>query len=319
MKEQLPLIFDIHRLAMDDGPGLRSTVFLKGCPLACDWCHNPESIVPMAEVAFFSELCIDCGACAAVCPEGAIKPDGENRVIRSQCTGCGSCADVCPSMALRRVGIHYPVQDLVALLLRDRIYYQVSGGGVTFSGGEPTQHMDYLEAALTSLSSEGIHTAIQTCGYFSPDPFIKRILPLVDLVFFDLKIYDPKEHARFSRRENGLILNTFSCLTRVAHGKIIPRIPLIPGRTANRDNLMALAGFLQEQGHRRCDLLAYNPGGIRKRHRIGMTAPLDLPESFLDAGMEEELRDCFACSLAGQELHSQRTVFPIKEDEERIL
>lgn len=177
MKEELPLIFNIHRLATDDGPGLRSTVFFKGCPLACDWCHNPESMASTAEVAFFSELCIDCGACIAVCPEGAITPVGEDRVIRSRCTGCGSCADACPSNALRRVGIHYPVPDLVALLLRDRIFYKVSGGGVTFSGGEPTQHMDYLEAVLMSLSGEGIHTAIQTCGYFSRPPLSSGFYP----------------------------------------------------------------------------------------------------------------------------------------------
>jgi pyruvate formate lyase activating enzyme len=306
MKEELPLIINIHRLAVEDGPGLRSTVFFKGCPLACDWCHNPESSSFTAEVAFISELCIDCGVCSVVCPEGAINPVGSDRVIQATCTGCGCCADACPSTALRRVGIQYPVKDLVALLLRDKIYYEVSGGGVTFSGGEPTQHMDYLEAALTSLSREGIHSAIQTCGYFSPAPFIKRILPLVDVVYFDLKIFDPKEHARFCGRENRLILNTFSKLSQVAHQKIIPRIPMIPGRTANCDNLMALAGFLQEHRYRSCDLLSYNPGTIGKRRRIGKTVPRDLPECFLDAEEEKELRNFFTRALLGTEPASQR-------------
>lgn len=310
MKEQLPLIFNIHRLAMDDGPGLRSTVFLKGCPLACDWCHNPEAMRPWAEVAFSPKLCIDCGACEETCPEGGIEPQGKERLIRSRCTGCGRCAAACPATALRRVGRHYPVEELVALLLRDKIFYQVSGGGVTFSGGEPTLHLDYLEAALTALSREGIRTAIQTCGHFSPDAFAARILPLVDLVFFDLKIWNSEEHARFTGSKNRRILDTFCRLSREAREKIIPRIPLVPGRTATRDNLQALASFLKDQGHRRCELLPYNPGGLEKRRALGMTPPLDLPETLMDRQEEEELRACFARALDEEEVADRGSFFP---------
>lgn len=181
---------------------------------------------------------------------------------------------------------------------------------MTFSGGEPTLHMNYLEAALTALSREGIHTAIQTCGYFSPESFIKRILPLVDLIFFDLKLYDPEEHIKFTGRENGLIFNTFRCLTREAREKIIPRIPLVPGRTASRDNLLALASFLQEQGHRRCDLMPYNPCGIGKQRSIGMTAPSDLSESFLEMEEEEELRQFFTRALTEQDGCRFEQLFP---------
>ena len=299
MNKQQPLIFNIHRLAMDDGPGLRSTVFFKGCPLACGWCHNPEAIRPEAEMAFFPKLCIDCGACREVCPEGAIDLQGTERLIRARCTGCGRCAEACPATALRRVGTHYPVPDLVALLLRDKIFYQVSGGGVTFSGGEPTLHMDYLEAVLTALSREGIRTAIQTCGHFSPDAFAARILPLVDLVFFDLKVWNSQEHAQFTGSKNNLILDAFCHLNRKAREKIIPRIPLVPGRTATRDNLRALATFLKDQGHTRCELLPYNPGGLEKRRALGMTRPLGLPETLMDQQEEEALRACFARALAG--------------------
>lgn len=318
MKERLPLIFDIHRLAMEDGPGLRSTVFFKGCPLACDWCHNPESIKPKAEVAFFPDLCINCGGCVAVCPEGAIGSAGpagavgEVQVDRIKCTGCGRCADACSSMALRRVGVHYPVEDLMSQLLRDKIFYQVSGGGVTFSGGEPTQYLDYLDAILTKLRREKIPTAIQTCGHFVAAPFIERILPLVDLIYFDLKIYRPDEHIRFIGRDNRLILTTFSQLTEVSKGKIIPRIPLIPGRTSGRENLLALAEFLKKHGYSRCDLLPYNPCCLGKRRRIGMAVPQDLPESFLDKEEEEEFRDFFARSLRGQEVYSD-----LKSDHEQ--
>ena len=310
MRQQLPLIFNIHRMAMDDGPGLRSTVFLKGCPLACDWCHNPEAMRPEAEVAFFPKLCIDCGACKEACPAEAIDPQGRERLIRSRCTGCGSCADACPATALRRVGTHYPVEDLMALLLRDKIFHQVSGGGVTFSGGEPTLHLDYLEAALTALSREGIPTAIQTCGHFSPDAFTARILPLVDLVFFDLKIWNSAEHARFTGCDNRLILDTFRRLTRKAREKIIPRIPLVPVRTATRDNLLALASFLKEQGHTRCDLLSYNPGGIEKHRAIGMMPPSDLPETLMNREEEETLRDFFIRELAGEKVSRPGKFFP---------
>ncbi|MGV1099795.1 glycyl-radical enzyme activating protein [Thiovibrio sp. JS02] len=310
MKGQRPLIFNIHRLAMDDGPGLRSTVFLKGCPLACDWCHNPESMRPGPEVAFFPRLCIGCGACRQACPEGAIAPEGEERLLRSRCTGCGLCADACPAAALRRAGNHYPVQELVALLLRDRIYYRVSGGGVTFSGGEPTLHLDYLTEALSALAREGIHTALQTCGHFQAEPFIERLLPLLDLIFFDLKLCDTEAHRRFTGRENRLIHDTFRRLTSKAREKIVPRIPLVPGRTATRANLLALANFLKAQGFRRCELLPYNPGGGEKRRAIGLAPPADLPGTFMDQEEEKSLREFFFRALAGHGADPRKKSFP---------
>lgn len=299
MTKQLPLIFNIHRLATEDGPGLRSTVFFKGCPLSCDWCHNPEAKTSWAEVAFFAELCLDCGNCATACPEEAIAPAGINRLIRARCTGCGHCADACPATALRRVGSHYPVPELVDLLLRDRIYYRVSGGGVTFSGGEPTLYLDYLAEVLEALCRENIHTVIQTCGHFAADPFIKRILPKVDLVYFDLKLSKPSEHARYTGKDNILIRETFRKLSKRAQNKILPRIPLIPGRTANRENLLGLAVFLRELGYQHCDLLPYNPGGIGKLRRLDRMVAADLPETFPGTEEEQKLRDLFFSALTG--------------------
>ncbi len=299
MTTPLPFIFNIHRLATEDGPGLRSTVFFKGCPLACDWCHNPEAMSAGAEVAVFPELCLGCGNCAAVCKEDAVVIGEGERLNRSRCTGCGLCADACPATALRLVGRQYPVPELVDLLLRDRIYYRVSGGGVTFSGGEPTLYLDYLEEVLEVLRGQGIHTVIQTCGHFAAEPFIKRILPLVDLVYFDLKLGEGKEHARYTGKGNNLIRQTFRMLSRRAKDKILPRIPLIPGRTASRQNLVHLAGFLRELGYKRCDLLPYNPGGIGKWHRLGRMVPADLPESFSEKREEQELRELFTKTLTG--------------------
>jgi len=250
-------------------------------------------------VAFFPELCLGCGSCAAVCPEEAVRLTGTDRLDRSRCTGCGSCADACPATALRRVGNYYPVQELVTLLLRDRIYYQVSGGGVTFSGGEPSLYPDYLETVLKALRQAGIHTVIQTCGHFAADPFIERILPLVDLIYFDLKLSDTGDHSRFTGKDNGLIFDTFRKLSHTTQEKIFPRIPLIPGRTASRENLLALAGFLRELGYNRCDLLSYNPGGIAKRHRLGRKSPINLAETFPGTAEENALRKFFNHALTG--------------------
>jgi len=299
MTTLLPLIFNIHRLATEDGPGLRSTVFFKGCSLSCDWCHNPEAKSAEPEVAFFPELCLGCGNCAAVCTEDAVVFGENDRLNRSRCSGCGRCADACPATALRLVGRQYPVPELVELLLRDKIYYRVSGGGITLSGGEPTLYPDYLEEVLEVLRRQGIHTIIQTCGHFAANTFIHRILPLVDLIHFDLKLSEEKEHARYTGKDNSLIWENFRNLSKRAQDKIRPRIPLIPGRTATRKNLLDLAGFLRELGYKHCDLLPYNPGGLGKGRRLGRQVPTDLPESFSEKKEEQELRDLFLKALTG--------------------
>lgn len=298
MAEPLPLIFDIHRFALDNGPGIRTTVFLKGCPLACVWCHNPESMRVERELACYPDHCIRCGSCAAVCPEGAISESPVLQIDRSLCSVCGSCADSCPATALQTVGKEYPLEELLELILRDRHFFAASGGGVTFSGGEPTLRMEYLAVALQALKAEGLHTAIQTCGLFAYDRFARQVLPFVDLIMFDLKFIDAAEHGRYTGRDNRPILENFRRLTREAGSRVLPRVPLVPGMTATTRNLLGIASFLADLGYRRCDLLPYNPAGIEKRRAIGMDLALELPQSPLSPGEEDGLRKLFQERLA---------------------
>lgn len=293
-----PLIFDIRRFALDDGPGIRTTVFFKGCPLACLWCHNPEAIRPEAGLFFQRDRCVGCGECAKACPDDAICLDGSARVNRQRCTLCGACADACPATALKMVGRYYPPAELVRLLLRDLPFFSVSGGGVTFSGGEPTLHSDYLQEILAALRSHGIHTALQTCGHFDLEPFRTRLLPLLDLIFFDLKLADPGRHRRFTGQDNTRIRDNFRRLAAEAGSRLVPRVPLVPEITATEENLQQIAALLNESGFDSCDLLPYHPGGLSKRQAMGeIPSPL-VPDAMISQGEERQWRHFMQQRLA---------------------
>lgn len=289
----LPLVFHIHRFALDDGPGIRTTIFLKGCPLACCWCHNPESIRGEAEVAIYPDSCIHCSACSAVCPVAAVSGSPALQVDRSRCRACGQCAAACPCLAIRTIGKEYRPDELLATIMLDKHYFDASGGGVTFSGGEPTLWMDYLSTALQALKAAGIHTAIQTCGLFSPADFCRQILPFVDLIMFDLKFIAGREQQKFTGQDSAAILENFQRLTIEAQSRLLPRVPLVPGITATRKNLLEIAAFLAGSGYSSCDLLHYNPAGAEKRQAIGMNLPLHPPLARLSLEAEAELRELF--------------------------
>ncbi|NTW07153.1 MAG: glycyl-radical enzyme activating protein [Syntrophaceae bacterium] len=270
---KLPLISDIHRFALDDGPGIRTTVFLKGCPLACPWCHNPEAVSPEAEIAYHAEKCIHCGDCALACKTGAISMETLERIDRTKCNSCGKCADICPTLALKIIGVYYPPHQLVEELLRDRVFYETSGGGVTFSGGEPTRHMDYLSAVMKLLKQNGISIAIQTAGFFDLDEFTDKLLPYLDLIFYDIKFIDAGKHKKWTGVDNKIILANFLELTKKNKDLIIPRVPLIPGITATKDNLIRIADFIRAAGYDRYQLLDYNSAGQAKRSYLGKAVP----------------------------------------------
>lgn len=297
MKERFPLIFALHRFSLDDGPGIRTTVFLKGCPLSCVWCHNPESMRAEGEMAFYPDKCIRCGECRRSCPEEAIADDPTLRIDRSLCTACGRCAENCPTLAIRKMGQAYSQEELLEILLRDRHFFSASDGGVTFSGGEPTLWMDYVSALLQALKGEDISTAIQTCGFFDYDAFSRKALPYLDLIFFDLKLINATEHKKYTGQDNAAILENFRRLTKEAGHRLLPRVPLVPGITATSANLRAIASFLADLGHTRCELLSYNPAGIEKRRILGKIPSPRLPESPLDPAEEETLRQRFRKQL----------------------
>ncbi len=286
-KDQRPLIFDVKRHALDDGPGIRTTIFFKGCPLRCVWCHNPESIDPGLEIGFYPSECIQCGDCVRACPTGAAQIDLPGRIDRVICRRTGTCAEVCPGRGLRQIGHFYEIDELLDIVLRDKVYYQTSNGGVTLSGGEPTLYTDYVSQLLQKLKSNGIHTTIETSGFFEWSQFNTKILGWLDLVLFDIKLADPELHLKYTGKRNDLILENLTRLMQKRPKDIIPRVPLIPGITTCPGNLEKISSMLREMGVRRCWLLPYNPLGFSKRKTIGKPT-VNMPDHMLT---EEEMAE----------------------------
>lgn len=289
-----PLIAEIKRNSLDDGPGIRSVVFFKGCPLACVWCHNPECISAKPEIMFQREACINAGDCRRVCPEGAIGAAGPGAIDLSKCTLCGDCIDECPSGALSIVGKYYSPDDLVETLVRDRAFYDNSNGGVTLSGGEPTVVMDYTAEVARELKQRGINVLIETCGDFDWDRFAAKLLPYVDIVYADLKLVSDDLHRQFTGRSNARITENIERLIGADGIDLWIRVPLIPGVTTTRENLEAIAGWLCQRGVHRIALMPYNPLWIGKAKALGKSLPYQR-----DTWMTEEERRAVKEVFAG--------------------
>lgn len=296
---QKPLILEIKGNSLDDGPGIRSVVFTKGCPLSCLWCHNPESKSAAPEIAFDPDECLACDTCLGLCPEGALSRDNAYFIDRAKCNLCFACVDACPSGALDRVGRSMGVDEMVAQVVRDKPFFDTSGGGVTLSGGEPTLFMDFTAGLLARLKDAGIHTLVETCGMFGLDGFRAKLYPLVDLIYFDLKIISPEEHKRYCGVDNRTILANFKALYQQYQAggvEIVPRVPLIPGITDTEDNLYAIARFLRDCGASYVALMAYHPTWLAKNTKIGAAASAAASEelaSFMPMGRVEACKEIF--------------------------
>lgn len=281
MDTRRPLIVDVRRGSLADGPGIRTVVFFKGCPLRCVFCHNPEAQEPGPELAFARERCVECGACAAACPLAAIDLASASRIDRSRCDLCGNCAEGCPAAALRMIGRYWPVEDLADLLLRDAAFYRHSGGGVTFSGGECTMFPEYLEAVLKRLKDRHVHVAIETSGAFEYSLFAEKVLPYLDLALFSC-VGQP----------NRRMLENLRMLLREPALQVHPRILIIPGVTDAREILSGIVSTLRGLGARDVSLLPYNPLGLAMYPRLGRPTP-DLPPAFVKPEREREVLETF--------------------------
>lgn len=269
------IIFDIKRYAIHDGPGIRTTVFLKGCPLSCRWCHNPEGIESGRRLMFRDNRCLGCGECAAVCPEGAIDlKDGKAFVRPSACRLHSACVDACPTEALQMIGRLVTPREMMEEIEKDRVFFEESGGGVTFSGGEPLAQFHFLLECLQACRKAGIRTCVDTCGLASSE-HLAAAAAFTDLFLYDIKVMDEARHIEATGVSNRSILANLKKLSADGHF-IIARIPLIPGINDDRDNLRRTVRFLRENTPlRRISLLPYHTIADQKYARLQETRRME--------------------------------------------
>lgn len=289
-------ILHFQRLSTEDGPGIRTTVFFKGCPLHCEWCHNPESISMQLQTQWFAVRCIGCNTCMGVCPNDCITISDSGLLFdRQRCEACGKCVEACPSGAREMLGRNMTVEQALGELIKDRAFYEKSGGGVTLSGGEPTFQPDFSEALLRGLKEQGISTALDTCGLTSA-PILERLLPYTDLVLFDIKLLDPGLHRELTGVNNQQILANLAYIQRYIQYQSQPielwiRTPLIPGATDSDENLSAIGHYLSEHLDgcvARWELCAFNNLCRDQYLRLG----LDWKYASIPLMRSEELRHC---------------------------
>ncbi len=264
------IIFNIMRYSVHDGPGVRTTVFLKGCPLHCKWCHNPESIARQKEIILREDRCLRCGDCVAVCEIGAIRQEGDRFVTtRELCIQCGRCIEVCCAEAREIVGKEMTTEEVMAEINKDIVFFDESGGGVTFSGGEPLLQHEFLLSLLQACKQKCIHTAIDTTGFTSP-AILKRISEFVDLFLYDLKTLDDAKHREFTGVSNRLILENLRRLSQWRK-HVIVRMPLIPGINDDEESIRQVGRYVSSlKNLNEIQVLPYHQTGLEKYRRLGL-------------------------------------------------
>ncbi|MCK4793748.1 MAG: glycyl-radical enzyme activating protein [Desulfobacteraceae bacterium] len=285
------LIVKIQRYSIHDGPGIRTTVFFKGCPLRCQWCHSPETQNSYTEIGFYEDKCIkECKECVSICPEGAISEnEAKIQIDREKCTNCGECEKACPSGALTTIGYYISPAELKDEIKRDRQFYETSGGGITLSGGEPLYQHEFAREIAKKCRQEGISVALDTCGFTKKGP-LKDVLEYVDMVLFDLKHMDTTKHIKYTGVNNEVILENAAMINKSGL-PIILRFPLIPGINDSRENLEYLARYAKGlDSVKRLDILPYHSMGLLKYRMIDRTCKLQDLE-MPDKNRLNEVRD----------------------------
>lgn len=262
------VVFDIQRFSIHDGPGIRTIVFLKGCPLSCKWCCNPESQKLRPVIMYQPEKCLHCGRCISVCKHGAISPQNPNFVDRDKCVGCGECANICPSGALTLKGRTMNVQQVIKELKKDATNYRRSGGGITLSGGEPMVQHSFATQLLKACKSQGWHTAIETTGFTTNKDVIEEMFPYIDLVLMDMKCMNDEIHKKYTGVSNRVILENGVRISQIT--KTVVRVPTIPGVNATEENFEKLCQYVKTlNGIDTIHVLPYHTYGENKYGLLG--------------------------------------------------